>query len=164
MRVRFLSGRDKEGLVGLFSGFFTGVDFKRFVRRVDVRVVEDSGVRVFVLGEFLFGVRGDVVFPLVVGSNNEVLDRLGSVVVDRGAVPHIVSGAHVMRPGIVQVVGDFLKDCVVVIRDEIHRKPIAVGRALYDADVIKNMERGRVVENLHYVDDKFWKLALKIKI
>ena len=133
MRVRFLSGRDKLGLEEGFSGFFRGVDFRRFVRRVDVRVVEDLGVEVVVLGGFLFGVRGGVVFPLVVESNAEVLDRLGCVVVDMGAVPRIVSGADVMRPGVVDVVGDFREGDVVVIRDEIHRKAIAVGRALLDA-------------------------------
>ena len=148
----------------MFSVFFSGVDFRRFVKRVDVRVVEDFGVEVFVLGDFLFGERGGVVFPLVVESNGEVLDRLGVVVVDRGAVPRIVSGADVMRPGVVEVVGDFSAGSVVVVRDEVHKKPVAVGRALYDADVIRGMERGRVVENLHYVDDRFWKLALRIKV
>jgi len=162
MRVVFLSSRDKLLLEGRFSRFFVGFDFRRFVKRVDVRVVEDAGVRLFILDRFFFGERDEMVFPLVLDDNGEILDRLSYVIVDRGAIPHIASGANVMRPG-VREWGSFLRDDIVVVRDELHRKAIAVGKALVSSDELENMDRGVILKNMHHVDDKFWRLALKIK-
>jgi PUA domain protein len=87
-----------------------------------------------------------------------LLSRLPAVMVDMGAVPHICNGADVMAPGVVKVEGGFQKGNVVVVVDEKHEKPIAVGEALLNSDEVERAERGKVVKNLHYVGDKTWKL------
>jgi len=83
--------------------------------------------------------------------------ELPRVVVDSGAVKHVVNGADVMAPGIVRVEGDFAKGDLVVVVDEKHGKPLCVGVALVDRSELASMSRGKVVENLHYVGDKLWK-------
>jgi PUA domain protein len=82
--------------------------------------------------------------------------ELPRVVVDSGAVKHVVNGADVMAPGIVRVEGDFVKGDLVVVVDEKHGKPLSVGVALVDRSELASMSRGKVVENLHYIGDKLW--------
>ena len=82
--------------------------------------------------------------------------ELPRVVVDLGAVRHVINGADVMAPGIVRVEGDFAKGDLVVVVDEKHGRPLCVGAALVDRSELASMSRGKVVENLHYVGDKLW--------
>jgi PUA domain protein len=84
------------------------------------------------------------------------------VTIDMGAVKFITNGADVMAPGIVKVDPDIKEGDVVWIRDEINRKPLAIGRALVDAEKMveeeKERRKGKVIKNLHYVGDKIWNL------
>ncbi|MBN1646105.1 DUF1947 domain-containing protein, partial [Candidatus Woesearchaeota archaeon] len=61
--------------------------------------------------------------------SEENLD-LPSVEVDEGTIPHVVKGADIMRPGIVEIQDGIRKGDVVVVRDSVHKKPIAIGIAL----------------------------------
>ena len=83
---------------------------------------------------------------------------LPKVVVDMGAVPHIANGADVMAPGITEIKGEFEKGDIVVVVDERHGKPLAVCRARYSSREIRQMKKGKVLENLHYVGDDLWEL------
>ncbi|RLE75812.1 MAG: pseudouridine synthase [Thermoprotei archaeon] len=78
------------------------------------------------------------------------------VVVDAGAVPHILNGADVMRPGIVEIRGDFAAGDVVVVLEE-RGYPIAVCRALHASDEVRAMRRGKVLKNVHYLRDRLWR-------
>jgi len=78
------------------------------------------------------------------------------VVVDKGAVPHILNGADVMRPGIVEISGKFNKNDLVLVIEE-RGYPIAICKAMFSSEEIKEMERGKVLKNLHYIRDKLWK-------
>ncbi len=80
------------------------------------------------------------------------------VIVDMGAVKHILNGADVMAPGIVKIIGDFNKGDVVLVVDEKYSKPLAVCEALYSSKEISSMRRGKVLKNLHYVGDRIWRL------
>ncbi len=80
---------------------------------------------------------------------------LPKVVVDLGAVKPIASGAHVMGPGIKEVMGNFDEGDLVVVVDERLGATIAIGRALRPPDQIK--ERGRSVKNLHHAGDAIWR-------
>ncbi len=84
-----------------------------------------------------------------------------SVVVDAGAVKHILNGADVMRPGIKGIEGDFNKGDPVLILDE-KKRVVAVGIALYDKKELESMERGKVIYNAHYLGDKIWKLSIEL--
>jgi len=84
--------------------------------------------------------------------------NLPSVVIDMGAVPYICNGADVMAPGIVKVTKDFQVGDLVVIKDERYGKPLAIGKALQGSDEIRTTKRGKVIQNLHYVGDGFWKV------
>jgi len=75
-----------------------------------------------------------------------------------GAVPYICNGADVMAPGVVQIEGEFQADEFLLVIDERHRKPLAIGKALFNSEHMRNLKQGRIIKNLHYVGDKLWKL------
>jgi len=92
----------------------------------------------------------------------KVFTFLPKVVVDMGAVPHVCNGANVMVPGIVDFQGSFKENDVVLVVDEKHRRPLAVGIALKSRQEIQRLKRGGVVENVHFVGDKLWKLLKRL--
>ena len=83
---------------------------------------------------------------------------LKKVVVDMPAVPFMVKGADVMRPGIKQL-EDFEKGDFVAIVDETYKKPLAIGLAMFSSDNIKAMDKGKVIKNLHWVGDDIWNIG-----
>jgi len=85
-----------------------------------------------------------------------------SVTVDEGAIPHIKRGADVMRPGIVKVEGKFGEGDVVAVKECKYGKPIALGTALASSEDLAKMKRGRVIKNLHHLEDDIWDVALKV--
>jgi PUA-domain protein len=93
---------------------------------------------------------------------DDILKFLPKVVVNMGAVPHVCNGADVMAPGIVAVKGDFEKDGFVVVVDERHQKPLAVGTALYDSEILKNLKHGKTIKNIHWVGDDLWQMLRKL--
>ncbi len=88
---------------------------------------------------------------------DELINDLPKIVVDMGAVAHVVNGAQIMRPGIKQFGNDFAKGDLVVIVDEKFGKKIALGLAEMDSQAMKSLSKGRVITNLHYVGDELWK-------
>jgi PUA domain protein len=77
------------------------------------------------------------------------------VTVDAGAVEFVTNGADVMRPGVVEADEGIEEGDLVVIVEENHGKPLAVGRALTDGGDMLG-EEGRVIESIYHVGDELW--------
>jgi len=126
--------------------------------KVNVEIVAaDAGQILLVDGKPLLFNIGDMVFPTLFFK--ELLERTPRFVVDMGAVPFVCKGADVMAPGVVKIEGEFQKGDIVVIVDEKHGKPLALGESLQDSETAKATKKGAVVKNVHYVSDKIWDLA-----
>ncbi|MBI2668226.1 DUF1947 domain-containing protein [Candidatus Woesearchaeota archaeon] len=82
---------------------------------------------------------------------------LKRITIDMGAIRFIVSGADVMRPGITEIQEGIQRDDIVVVVDQTHQKPIAVGIASFNFEEMKVMKTGKVIKNIHYVGDEVWK-------
>jgi len=82
-------------------------------------------------------------------------DRL--VVVDSGAVSYIVNGADVMAPGVVEADLKIVPGDMVVVMEERHRKPLAIGQALVPGTEMHGT--GKVVRSIHHVGDDLWDLS-----
>ena len=93
-------------------------------------------------------------FPLL--SNEKLVNSLNRITIDMGAIPYICNGADVMAPGVVNVSGDFDYGALVTIVDENHGKTIAIGKTALNSKDIRNSEKGKVVNVLHYVGDRIW--------
>lgn len=119
----------------------------------NVELEEDYDI-VLANGEPLIIRLGDDYFLTVKGAL-ELNPSRRVVTVDAGAVEFVTNGADVMRPGIVDADESIDEGDLVVIIEENHSKPLAVGRALTDgSDMIG--DSGKVVENLHHVGDELW--------
>lgn len=82
---------------------------------------------------------------------------LKNVIVDTGAIKFVVNGADIMRPGITHIDPDINRKEAIVIQDENHHKPLAIGITLYNSEEIEKMSSGKVIKNIHYVGDELWK-------
>lgn len=82
------------------------------------------------------------------------------VAVDAGAIPYVVNGADIMRPGIVSITDDVKAGCPVQIVDERHGKPLAIGIALYDAPEMRASTAGKMVKKFHHVGDEIWNMEI----
>jgi PUA domain protein len=81
------------------------------------------------------------------------------VVVDKGAVEHVVNGADVMMPGVVKHSEFHKGDPVAIVSEEYIA--VAVGTALQDSSSISKEGKGKVVKNLHRPNDVFFKECLR---
>ena len=81
------------------------------------------------------------------------------ITVDMGAIPFVIKGADIMRPGISDIDAGINKGDWVVIVDENHKKPLAIGEALMDSEDLKSSKSGKVIRNLHFVGDDIWNLC-----
>lgn len=88
-------------------------------------------------------------------------NRIGlkTVVVDMGAVRFVTNGADIMRPGITQIDSNIKKNDIIRISDEKNDRTLAVGKAMYDAGQMESMKSGKVIKNLHTIQDSVWKFA-----
>jgi len=77
--------------------------------------------------------------------------------VDMGAVKFLYNGADVMAPGIVDADPEIKEGDAVWVREESHKRPLAVGIALMDGNAMKESKKGKAIKTLHYVGDKIWK-------
>jgi PUA-domain protein len=109
---------------------------------------------VYVGGRPLLMMVDDVPFFTILGAMELSLKKR-LVVVDSGAVRFIVNGADVMNPGIVAADPEIAAGDLVVVIEEKHRKPLAIGRALISGPEMKG--EGKAVKSLHHVGDHIWK-------
>lgn len=110
---------------------------------------------------FAIQTRETVILPFL--GKPELLDLFPSIYVDMGAIKFVCNGAKVMRPGITNL-GSFKKGGIVIVKDQTYKKGLAVGIALVDSDIAVSMSTGYVIDNLHYISDKFWEAYKSIAL
>jgi len=88
---------------------------------------------------------------------------LKKIVVDKGAIRFVTNGADVMRPGITKIDPSIKMGDIVVIVDENHDRALAIGRAMFDANQMEDKNSGKVVKNLHTIQDDVWKFEKEFK-
>jgi PUA domain protein len=94
-------------------------------------------------------------------SGEDLMAHFPSVTVDMGAIKFVCNGANVTRPGITNF-DLFKRGAIVIVKDQNHGKAIAVCKALEDSETAKNMSKGYVLDNLHYISDKLWEASKQI--
>ena len=133
-------GRDIERLLGSKT-------------RVELNEIETAEIFIF-NGRPLIARSNGELFPTL--TFEELFPLIPKIVVDMGAVPYVCKGADVMAPGVVAIKGEFEANDLLLVIDERHAKPLAVGVALFSSEAMKSVNHGKTVRNLHYVGDKLW--------
>ncbi|KUK74677.1 RNA-binding protein [Methanobacterium sp. 42_16] len=98
-------------------------------------------------------------FPTLKGALKHPLESQ-VVVVDMGAVKFMASGADVMSPGIVEADPQIHEGDTVIVVDENHHKPLAMGTAIINGQEMVESNKGKAVRTLHYIGDKIWNLEI----
>ena len=80
-----------------------------------------------------------------------------------GAIKYVTNGADIMRPGITEIDSNIKKGDIVVIVDETHDRALAIGKALFSAAEMKARNSGKVVKNLHTIQDTVWEFEKEFK-
>lgn len=156
-RRHFLKEKEATQLLLKLSQKLKTNPKRLFGTKTRVESAETEAGKIFLInGKPLIASYRDALLPTLLFK--EVLSLLPKIVVNMGAVSHICNGADVMAPGVVQIEGEFQAGEFLLIVDERHRKPLAIGEALFNREAMKKLEKGRIVKNLHYVGDKLWNL------
>ncbi len=129
----------------------TGVELKGDMERVEI----DGKVVILVDGEPMI-LEHEGRFYLTVYALLKFKPSRGKVVVDEGAMPHIINGADVMKPGIVEADESIKKGDFVYVVVEGKKTPLAVGIALVDGKEMVG-GKGKAVKTIHHLKDKIWR-------
>lgn len=125
-------------------------------------LMEADERRILVLDGFVLFEHMGLLVPIAAERvNGPLLSRFPAVYVDLGAVPHVLNGAAVMRPGIVRVEGTFSRGDLVVVREEKGSQAIAIGEALMSSDELLSASRGRAVSNVQRHGDRYHELGMR---
>jgi PUA-domain protein len=162
-RRYFLKEKESKELLERASQRFK-VSLKQILgEKTSIETVENELGRVCLIdGKPVLFVAEGSVYPTLV--SRELFEMLPRIIVDMGAVPFVCKGANIMAPGIRRFEGSFVKGDIVFVADEKHGKPLALGIAEYDIEDAKNLKKGMVVKNIHYVGDSIWELCKYIDI
>lgn len=81
--------------------------------------------------------------------------------VDDGAVPHILNGADIMAPGIIEYPTEIKEGMLVTVKSR-GDDFLAIARVLENPlDKLKN-RKGKVLSNLHYKHDRYYNVSLEL--
>ena len=122
-------------------------------------ITTDEFKVIFADGKQMFIEFDGQLFPTVRGAL-VLLPPNRLVTVDAGAVKFVVNGADVMSPGITAADASIQKDDLVVIIEETHKKPLAIGRALVSGSEMATADSGKAIKSLSYVGDSLWGLEI----
>ena len=102
----------------------------------------------------------DLIVPHL--TQHDLLNHFASVQVDMNAVKFVCNGANIMRPGITDFT-TFKESEIVLVKDQTHKKGLAVCISLVDDVNGRKMERGVVLNNIHYIGDVYWETKKTIR-
>jgi PUA-domain protein len=160
-RRYFLKAKESKALLAKASEKLKTDLGLLFKGKVNVEVFETESAEIFLINAKPLLVKANEdIYPTLVF--DEFLQRAPKVVVDMGAVPYVCKGANVMAPGIRRFEGQFKENDIVIVVDERHGRPIAIGEVLFDDEKIKGVSQGTVVRNMYYVGDKTWNLLKEV--
>lgn len=124
--------------------------------KVELLETEECPV-ILVDGQPLIMILDDQPFPTLKGALTMDLD-FNYVVVDMGAVKFMANGADVMSPGVVDADPYIKEGDTVVIVDETHKKPLAIGSSIISGKEMVENTKGKAVKTIHFIGDKIWEL------
>ena len=82
------------------------------------------------------------------------------VEVDRGAIPFLMKGADCMVAGIHNADEGIAEGDLVWVRDQEHKRPLAIGWAVKDGCNLVKELKGKGLKNIHWVGDELWDMEL----
>ncbi|MEA3515130.1 MAG: DUF1947 domain-containing protein [Nanoarchaeota archaeon] len=124
-------------------------------KKDNVEIVDDGNlIMIFINSKpFFFYHNGKIIPTLKFLLENMAMKK---VVVDMGAVKFVISGADIMRPGIVEIDEGIEEGEPIAVVDVNNNKPLSVGIALYSSQDMQELDSGKAVKSIHYIGDQIW--------
>ncbi|MBE6485390.1 MAG: DUF1947 domain-containing protein [Methanosphaera stadtmanae] len=127
--------------------------------QVELVKIEDFPDILLVDGEpLLMQIDGKTIPTLHSMINENIEEKYATV--DMGAINFVIKGADIMSPGIIDADETIEPGETIVIIEESHHKPLAIGTSLINGKEMVENNKGKAIENLHYVGDLIWELKL----
>ena len=82
------------------------------------------------------------------------------VEIDHGAIPFLMKGADCMVAGVHDADESIQEGDLVWVRDQQHKRPIAIGWAMMDGTSLVSQAKGKGLKNIHWVGDELWEMEL----
>ncbi len=151
----------REDLKKQYSDEFSDIIFPK-KSNVEI-IITEEGDELYAVNDKLTLWRSKEGFlPVLTLLLNKQVD-LKTVIVDMGAVRFVTNGADIMRPGITKINPNIKQNNIIRIADEKNNQTLAIGKAMYDAEKMEKMDKGKVIKNLHTIQDSVWKFAKNFK-
>jgi len=135
-----------------------------FPKKCNVEVIQtEAGDTLYAINNVLklFKSKYGYIPVLTILLKNQV--NLKTIVVDFGAVRYVANGADVMRPGITKIDPSIRKGDIVKVIEETQNRALAVGKAMFDASEMEAKSSGKVIKNLHTIQDSIWEFEKQFK-
>ncbi len=156
-RVQLRKNAKNKMLKDLVSTF--GETMEGLEDQVLEKVTLDEYSLILVDGKpLLFEIEGHL-FPTVRGALEMGLQKR-LVTVDKGAIRFVSNGADIMAPGVVEADPEIKEGDFVIIVEETHRKPLAIGKALMEGPQMVEADSGKAIKSITHVGDKLWSMEL----
>jgi len=127
--------------------------------QVELVKIEDYPDILLIDGKpLLMQIEGKTIPTLHAMINEDIQEKYATV--DMGAINFVIKGADIMSPGIVDADEKIEPGDTIVIIEESHHKPLAIGISLITGKEMVDNDKGKAIENLHYVGDSIWELNL----
>lgn len=143
--MRFLSNKEKKELINKLPKGYE-INKKDEIKEGNDNVIYNRGEKFLILENKNY-------IPHLKSVDDSIYS---SVYVDKGAIPFVIKGADLMRPGIHKIDEDIKKEDIILIKDENHNKTIAIGVSLFSSEEMEKQEKGKSVKIIHYVGDKYY--------
>jgi malignant T-cell-amplified sequence len=152
LKTYVISKKETEKIINLLNKTWKNIQIPKIK---NIKIFEIENNKSIVVIDYIIGVfiNGDLVLPFL--GKTDILEKFSSITVDSGSIKFICNGAKILRPGIVKL-DDFAKNDIIVVKDEKFGKYLSVGLALEDSLTAEKLQKGYVVDNHHFVGDKFW--------
>jgi len=152
-RVQLRKNAKNKMLKDLESAF--GEEMAGLENKTLEKVTLDEFSLILVEGRPLLFEIEEHLFPTVRGALEMGLQKR-LVVVDKGAIRFVSNGADIMAPGIVEADPEIKEGDFVIIVEETHRKPLAIGKALMEGQQMVDSDTGKAIKSISHVGDKLW--------
>lgn len=127
--------------------------------QVELVKIEDYPDILLINGKpLLMQIEGKTIPTLHSMINTDITEKYATV--DMGAINFVIKGADIMSPGIVDADESIQPGETIVIIEETHHKPLAIGTSLITGKEMVENNKGKAIENLHYVGDSIWELNI----
>lgn len=156
--MKYLSGKDKKKLIQDIGEYYS-INKKDEIIEFE-NILFKNKEPFLIDGKSLKNYSSNLKVEYIPHLKSYEISNLKKVTIDVGAVPFLLKGADMMRPGVVHIDDEIELNELLVIVDEVKGLKIGIGQSMYSSQDMKSMQSGKVIKTLHYFKDSLYDISL----